>query len=77
VRIKDHFPLPNMEMILHQVAGSQMMSLLDGFSSYNHIKVNRLIGIKPLSLQVGEHLLMNACLLDYLMKVSLSKDLCR
>jgi hypothetical protein len=37
--IKDHFPLPNMEMILQQVAGSQMMSLLDGFSSYNKIKV--------------------------------------
>jgi hypothetical protein len=39
--IKDHFPLPNMEMILHQVVGSQMMSLLDGFSSYNQIKVKR------------------------------------
>jgi hypothetical protein len=37
--IKDHFPLPNMEMILQQVAGSHMMSLLDGFSSYNQIKV--------------------------------------
>jgi hypothetical protein len=30
-RIKDNFPLPNMEMILQQVAGSQMMSLLDDF----------------------------------------------
>jgi hypothetical protein len=39
--IKDHFLLPNMEMILNQVAGSQMMSLLDGFSSYNQIKVKR------------------------------------
>jgi hypothetical protein len=28
-----------MEMILQQVAGSQMMSLLDGFSGYNYIKV--------------------------------------
>jgi hypothetical protein len=37
--IKDQFPLPNMEMILQQVAGSQMMSLLDGFSGYNQIKV--------------------------------------
>jgi hypothetical protein len=37
--IKDHFPLPNMEMILQQVAGSQMMSLLNGFSGYNQIKV--------------------------------------
>jgi hypothetical protein len=39
--IKYHFPLPNMEMILQQVAGSQMISLLDGFSSYNQIKVKR------------------------------------
>jgi ribonuclease HI len=39
--IKDHFHLPNMEMILQQVAGSQMMSLLDGFSDYNQIKVKR------------------------------------
>jgi hypothetical protein len=39
VSVKDHFPLPNMEMILRQVAGSQMMSLLDGFYGYNHIKV--------------------------------------
>jgi hypothetical protein len=37
--IKDHFPLPNTEMILQQVAGSQMMSLLDGFSNYNQIKI--------------------------------------
>jgi hypothetical protein len=36
--IKDHFPLPNMEMILQQAARSQMMSLLDGFSGYNQIK---------------------------------------
>jgi hypothetical protein len=39
--VKDHFPLPNMEMILQQVAGSQMMSLLDDFSGYNQIKVKR------------------------------------
>jgi hypothetical protein len=30
-----------MEMILQHVAGSQMMSLLDGFSGYNQIKVKR------------------------------------
>jgi hypothetical protein len=39
--IKYHFPLPNMEMILQQVVGSQMMSLLDNFSGYNQIKVKR------------------------------------
>jgi hypothetical protein len=30
-----------MELILQQVAGSQMMSLLDGFSGYNQIRVKR------------------------------------
>jgi hypothetical protein len=39
--IKYLFPLPNMEMILQQVAGSQVMSLLDNFSGYNQIKVKR------------------------------------
>jgi hypothetical protein len=39
--VKDNFPLPNMELILHQVARSQMMSLLDGFSGYNQIRVKR------------------------------------
>jgi hypothetical protein len=39
--VKDNFPLPNMELILQQVAGSQMMSLLDGFSGYNQIRVKR------------------------------------
>jgi hypothetical protein len=31
-----------MEMILQQVAGSQMMSLLDGFFGYNQINVKRI-----------------------------------
>jgi hypothetical protein len=39
--IKDYCPLPNMEMILQQVAGSHMTSLLDGFYGYNKIKVKR------------------------------------
>jgi hypothetical protein len=37
--IKDHFPLPNMEIILQQVASSKMISLLDGFSGCNQIKI--------------------------------------
>jgi hypothetical protein len=35
--LKDNYPVPPMEEILQQVSGSQMMSLLDGFSGYNHI----------------------------------------
>lgn len=40
--VKDNFPLPNIELILQQVVGSQMMSLLDGFLGYNQIKVKHL-----------------------------------
>jgi hypothetical protein len=39
--IKDNFPLPNMEMILQQVAGSKMMSLLDDFYGYSQIRFKR------------------------------------
>jgi hypothetical protein len=65
-----------MEMILQQVAGSQMMSLLDGFSSYNQIKVNMEDKYKPPLLLVGVPLLMNVFLLAYLMQVPPFKDLC-
>ena len=36
-RVKDNLILPNMELILQQVVGSQMMSLLDGFLGYDQI----------------------------------------
>lgn len=39
--MKDNFPLPNIELILHQVVGSSIMSLLDGFSGYNQIYVKK------------------------------------
>jgi hypothetical protein len=37
--IKDNYPLPNMEMLLQQVTGSSLMSMLDGFSGYNQVLV--------------------------------------
>lgn len=39
VSLKDHYPLPSMESILQTVVGSEMFSLLDGFSGYNQIHV--------------------------------------
>eukprot|EP00253_Pinus_taeda_P022345 PITA_22345 len=38
--LKDNFPLPTMEQILQSVAGSELMSFLDGFSGYNKILVH-------------------------------------
>jgi hypothetical protein len=37
-KIKDNYPLTNMEM-LQQVIGSALMSMLDGFSRYNQVLV--------------------------------------
>ena len=37
---KDNFPLPPMEKILQAVAGSELMSFLDGFSGYNQVLVH-------------------------------------
>jgi hypothetical protein len=38
VIMKDHFLLPNLEMVPQQVARSQVMPLLDSFSGYSQIK---------------------------------------
>ena len=37
---KDNFPFPTMEQILQKVAGSKLMSFLDGFLGYNQILVH-------------------------------------
>ena len=38
---KDNYPIPTMEKILQQVSGSEMFSLLDGFSGYNQVLVSK------------------------------------
>jgi len=38
--LKDNFPFPTMEQILQSVAGSELMSFLDGFSGYNQVLVH-------------------------------------
>jgi len=37
---KDNYPLPKMEHILQRMIGSSKMSMVDGFSGYNHISVS-------------------------------------
>jgi hypothetical protein len=73
--IKYHFPLPNMEMTLQQVARSQMMSLLDGFSSYNQIKVKRIDKYETTFITRWGTFSYDVCFLAYLMRVPPSKDL--
>jgi hypothetical protein len=36
---KDNYPVPPMEQILQLIFGSEMFSLLDGFSGYNQVLV--------------------------------------
>ena len=36
---KDNYPVPPMEPILQMVSGSELFSLLDGFSGYNQVLV--------------------------------------
>jgi hypothetical protein len=36
---KDHYPLPKMETLLQRVIGSGTISMLDGFSGYNKIRL--------------------------------------
>eukprot|EP00253_Pinus_taeda_P035841 PITA_35841 len=40
VSLKDHYPLPKMDHILHRVVGASRISLLDGFSGFNQILVH-------------------------------------
>jgi hypothetical protein len=75
--VKDNFPLPNMEMILKQVVGSQMMSLLEIFFGYNQIELKGKISIKPHSQLDGAPFPMNKFHLSYLMQVLLSIELCK
>ena len=37
---KDEFPLPNMDMLIDSATGHAMFSFMDGFSSYNQIKMS-------------------------------------
>ena len=37
--MKDNYPLPKMDHILQKVVGVEIISMMDGFSGYNQIKV--------------------------------------
>ena len=43
---KDNYPVSPMEKILQQVSGSEMFSLLDGFSRYNQVLVSKIDQLK-------------------------------
>ena len=40
VSLKDNYPLPKMDHILQKVVGVERISIMDGFSGYNEIKIH-------------------------------------
>jgi hypothetical protein len=38
--LKDNYPLPKMDNVLEKVVGANIISMIDGFSSYNQIVVH-------------------------------------
>lgn len=38
---KDAFPLPNIDNIFYSIPGHEILSFMDGFSSYNKIRINK------------------------------------
>lgn len=38
---KDDFPLPNIDILVNNTMGYEMLSLMDVFSSYNQIWINQ------------------------------------
>lgn len=46
---KDDFPLPKIDIIIDLIVGNEILSLMDGFSSYNNIKIAPKDKIKLLS----------------------------
>ena len=36
---KDDFPLPHIDVLLNNTVGHALLSFMDGFSGYNHIKM--------------------------------------
>ena len=50
---KDNYPLPSMETLLQRVTGAGMMPMLDGFSGYNQVVIQKKIGIRLLLPPLG------------------------
>ena len=60
---KDNYPVPPMEQLLQMVSGSELFSLLDGFSGYNQVLVAEEDRLRQRSELNGEPLPIEECLL--------------
>ena len=72
---KDNYLVPPMEQILQMVSGSELFSLLDGFSGYNQVFVVEKTGSRPLSKPSRELLRIGGCPLDLSMLEQCSRGI--
>ena len=61
--LNDNYGLPNMEAMLQKVIGSELMSMMDGFSGYNQVVVKESEQFKTTFTTPGVLMFMLECLL--------------
>ena len=71
---KDHYPLPFINQMLQRLSKNTHFCFLDGYSGFSQIPVLNLIKKKPLLLVLLEPMLIDVCLLVYVMQLLPFKD---
>jgi hypothetical protein len=71
---KVHFPLPFIDDMLERLANHSFFCFLDGYSGYHQIPIHPVTRAKPLLHVLMELMLIEECLLGYVMLQLLFKD---
>ena len=71
---KDHYPLPFIDQMLEKLSKHTHFCFLDGYSVFSQIPVYNLIKKIPLLLVLLELMLIDICLLVYVMHLLPFKD---
>ena len=73
---KDHYPLPFIDQMLERLSKNTHFCYLDGYSGFSQIHVKKKTKRKPPSRVLMVLMLIDACLLVYVMHLLLFKDAC-
>ena len=71
---KDHYPLPFIDQMLERLSKNTHFCFLDGYSGFSQILYQKRIRIRPLLLALSVPLLIDVCLLVYVMHLLPFKD---
>ena len=71
---KDHYPLPFIDQMLERLSKHTHLCFLDGYSGLSQIPVQQRINLKLLLLALSVLLLIDVCLLVYVMHLLPFKD---